>query len=61
MGLNSTQFITYHDIKVEDVDLIEDAWGFNYEYCDVINFLRQIEIVAGRRLTTRLLDKIRKQ
>ena len=61
MGLNSTQFISYHDIKVEDVDLFEDAWGLNYEFCDVINLLRQIEIVPERRLTNRLLEKIRKQ
>ena len=61
MGLNSTHFISYHDIKVDDIDLIEDAWGFNSEFCDVINFLRQIQPVPGSFLTKRLIIKIRKQ
>ena len=61
MGLNSTPFISYHDIKVEDIDLFEDAWGLNSEFCDVIDLLRQIKVVPGRRLTKRLIEKIRKQ
>ena len=27
MELISTQFITFREIKVEEIDLIEDAWG----------------------------------
>ncbi|MFA5820405.1 MAG: hypothetical protein WC854_14160 [Bacteroidales bacterium] len=59
MGLTSTPFISYHNIKVKDVDLIEDAWGINSEFCDVIDLLRQIKAVPGRRLTKRLIEKIR--
>ncbi len=29
MGLNSTPFISYRDIKTENIDLFEDAWGLN--------------------------------
>jgi hypothetical protein len=61
MELISTPFISYHNIKVKNVDLIEDAWGFNSEFSDVIFLLRQINVVPGRRLTKRLLEKIRKQ
>ena len=61
MGLNSTQFISYHDIKVEDVDLFEDAWGFNYVYRDVINLLRQVKIEPGGDVTKELFEKIRKK
>jgi hypothetical protein len=61
MGLISTPFISYHDINVKDVDLFEDAWGINSEFCDVIYLLRQIKASPGRRLTKRLIAKIRKQ
>jgi hypothetical protein len=61
MGLNSTPFITYRDIKVEDIDLFEDAWGLNSEFCDVIAILRQIKAVPEKRLTKRLIAKIRNQ
>ena len=61
MGLNSTQFISYRDIRVEDVDLFEDAWGFNCDYCDVINLIRQVKIEPGKCLTKKLFEKIRKK
>lgn len=59
MGLTSTPFISYHNIKVKNVDLFEDAWGINSEFCDVIDLLRQIKAVPGRRLTKRLIEKVR--
>jgi hypothetical protein len=61
MGLTSTPFISYHNIKVKNVDLFEDAWGLNSEFCDVISLLRQIKTVPGKRVTKRLIEKIRKQ
>jgi hypothetical protein len=61
MGLNSTPFITYRDIKVNNVDLFEDAWGLNSEFSDVITVLRQVNTAPGKRLTARLISKIRKQ
>ena len=60
MGLTSTPFISYHNIKVKNVDLFEDAWGLNSEFGDVIELLRQINAVPGRRMTKRLMEKIRK-
>jgi hypothetical protein len=61
MGLNSTPFISYHEIDVEEIDLIEDAWGFNSEFCEVIELLDQTKVVTPRYLTKKLIEKIRKQ
>jgi hypothetical protein len=61
MGLNSTPFLSYRDIKVEKTDLIEDAWGLNYEFCDVIDLLGLLEVAPGRRLTRNVINKIRKK
>ncbi|MGC1391862.1 MAG: hypothetical protein WA816_12565 [Bacteroidales bacterium] len=60
MGLVSTPFITFRDIKVKDIDLFEDAMGLNNEFCDVIALLRYIKVVPERSLTTNLIKKIRK-
>ena len=60
MELISTPFISYHDIKVKDADLFEDAWGLNSEFYDVIDRLRQIYAVPGRRVIKTLIVKIRK-
>ncbi len=61
MGVNSTPFISYQNIKVEEIDFFDDAWGFNSEFNDVISLLGQVKIVAGKCLTKNLIDKIRKQ
>jgi len=61
MGLNSTQFISYRDIKVKEIDLIEDAWGLNSEFWDVISVLGQLKVIPGKSLTRNLIRKIRKQ
>ena len=61
MGLISTQFITFREIKVKDIDLIEDAWGLNSEFSDVIDLLRLVNPVPERCLTTNLINKIRKK
>lgn len=61
MVLISTQFITFREIKVKDIDLIEDAWGLNSEFSDVIDLLRLLNPVPARCLTTSLIKKIRKK
>jgi hypothetical protein len=60
MGLIFTPFIAYRDIKVDNIDLIEDAWGLNSEFCDVIDLLREIQPAPEGCLTTSLIKKIRK-
>jgi hypothetical protein len=61
MGLTSTQLISYHDIRTEHIDLIEDAFGLNTEFHDVIALLGEIKSVPGERLTNALIKKIRKK
>ncbi len=61
MGLISTQFISYHNIKVNDTDLFEDAWGLNSEFSDVIKFLDQVKPVPEKLLTKKLIEKIRNE
>jgi hypothetical protein len=59
MVLISTPFITYSEINVKDIDLFEDALNLNSEFCDVIYVLRQVKTSPGKRLTKRLIEKIR--
>jgi len=61
MVITSTPFVKYHDIKVNDVDLLEDAWGLNSDFCDVTAVLRQIKVTPGKRLTKKLIERIRKK
>jgi hypothetical protein len=61
MGLISTPFITYQGINVKNIDLIEDAWGFNSEFCDVLDLLRHVKPVPEKSLTMNLIEKIRKK
>lgn len=56
----STQFISYHEIILKDVDLIEDAWGLKAQFCDVIDLLRIVKAVPEREMTDRLIARIRK-
>jgi len=61
MVLTSTQFISYREIRVKDADLYEDAWGLNAEYADVIDTLRHLKAKPRKKLTDRLIDRIRKE
>lgn len=58
MGLTSTQIVTYREINVKDADLIEDAFGINCDFNDVVGFLRKVRFEPGDALTKRLIDKI---
>jgi len=59
MNITSTHFISYHDIVVDDTDLIEDAFGYNCNFDDVIALLRKIRFEPDTDLTRSLIDKIR--
>ncbi len=61
MGINSTQFLSYYDIRTENIDIIEDAFGLNSEFSDVIALLGKVKAVPGRRLTKALIEKVRKK
>ncbi len=61
MDLNSTPFLSYHEIQVDNIDIYEDAWGFYQQFSDVITLLEQVKPVPRKRLTMRLIERVRKQ
>ncbi|HUV01171.1 MAG TPA: hypothetical protein VMW32_09430 [Bacteroidales bacterium] len=61
MGLRSTPLISYHDIKTDEIDLYADAWGIYPEFDDVISLLNQLKPVPEKRLTKRLIKRVRQQ
>lgn len=58
MDLISTPFISYSEIKVEETDLLEDAWGFNSEFNDVISQLGEYDTSPGDNMADRLIMAI---
>jgi hypothetical protein len=59
MALTFTPFISYHEIQVDNIDIYEDAFGFYQEFSDVINLLEQLKPVPRKRLTKRLIERVR--
>jgi hypothetical protein len=60
MGITSTPFLSYREIKTDGTDLFDDAWGFYPQFHDVIDILGYLKPSPGKRLTRRLIRKIRK-
>ena len=46
--------------EVEEIDIYGDAWGLNTEFVDVIEFLEMVKFVPDKKLTDRLIEKIKK-
>jgi hypothetical protein len=61
MGIISTPFLSYHEIQVDEIDLYDDAWGFYQEFSDVMKLLDQVRPVPKKRLTKRLIERVRQQ
>jgi hypothetical protein len=59
MALTSTPFLSYHEIQVDNVDIYEDAFGFYQEFGEVIKLLEQLKPVPKKRLTKRLIERVR--
>jgi hypothetical protein len=59
MALNSTPFLSYHEIRVDKIDIYDDAYGLYQEFNDVMNLLEQVKPVPGKRLTKRLIERVR--
>jgi len=59
MALNSTPFLSYHEIQVDKIDIYDDAYGFYQEFNDVMKLLEQVKPVPGKRLTKRLIERVR--
>ena len=60
MDFNFTRFISYHEIKVQNVDLYEDAFGLYPEVNDMIDLLPGSEVVPEPGLVDKLIRKIRR-
>ncbi|HBC77951.1 MAG TPA: hypothetical protein DEO60_06020 [Bacteroidales bacterium] len=59
MAKTSTPFLSYHEIQVDNIDIYEDAFGLYQEFGDVINLLGQLNPVPKKRLTKRLIERVR--
>jgi len=59
MDSNSTPFITYGEINVEDTDLFGDAWGFNSEFNEVLIQLGEVDTSPGDKMAEELIGFIR--
>jgi hypothetical protein len=59
MALTSTPFLSYHEIQVDNIDIYEDAFSLYQEFGDVINLLGQLNPVPKKRLTKRLIERVR--
>jgi hypothetical protein len=60
MAKTSTPFLSYHEIQADNIDIYEDAFGLYQEFGDVINLLGQLNPVPKKRLTKRLIERVRK-
>ncbi|HOK25714.1 MAG TPA: hypothetical protein P5320_03570 [Bacteroidales bacterium] len=61
MNLNSTPFVKYDEIDVEDADLIDEAWDFRAEFHDVFELLDTLKAEPDRQVTERLMEIIEGQ
>jgi hypothetical protein len=61
MGSTSTQFISFHEIKTDETELFEDAWGFKSEFGDVIELLGLVKISDKEIIPSEFLDIILKR
>ncbi|MFZ0282560.1 MAG: hypothetical protein WAL29_12990 [Bacteroidales bacterium] len=59
MGTNFTPFLSYPEISTDEIDIYDDAWGFYPQFHDVIDLLRQVKPVPGKKLTDRLIKRVR--
>ena len=59
MGLTSTPYLSYHEINIKETDLLEDAWGLNSGYSDVIQFLGEYNPEPENQLICSLIELIR--
>ncbi len=61
VNLTSTQLISYRNINTDEVDIYDDAWGFAYEFADVLDFLGTVDAEPPSDATEKLLEIISKK
>lgn len=60
MDLKSTPFLSYREITTDQIDLYEDAFGLYQQFSDVIGVLNLVKPIPGKRLTRRVIARVRK-
>jgi hypothetical protein len=60
-GRDLNHFILYRNIRVNDIDLFEDACGLKADFIDVIEVLHQFKASQHIWLTERLIKNHRKR
>ena len=58
MDENSTQFLQYRDIIIDDIDLISNAWGFDQQFSQVFAVLDLICNEPDENMVSRLISDI---
>jgi hypothetical protein len=58
MDLKSTPFVKYHEIRVDDTDIYDDAWSLTPEFDDVLGLLGKIDCSPAAAMTERLIEMI---
>ncbi|HVN58049.1 MAG TPA: hypothetical protein VMT63_07115 [Bacteroidales bacterium] len=56
MELISTPTLRYEEIEVNTTDIYDDAWGFNSEFSDVLEFLGSIDKTPADGMSDRLVS-----
>jgi hypothetical protein len=51
-------FLSYDDLDVSDIDVYDDAWGFNHQFGDVFRKLSLANPEPSESVVGRLLAKI---
>jgi hypothetical protein len=50
--------VTYSEIITKSIDLIADAYGYEYSWADVINLLDNYSISPDNKIVSKLLSQI---
>ena len=57
MELVFTPPILSHDeIRVDDTDIFDDAWGFKSEFGDVLSFLGELDYAPADSMSEKLIN-----
>jgi len=61
MVLNSTPFLSYREIKTDNIDLFADAFGIYAQFNDVIGILDLVKPVPGKRFIRRVAHNVKRK
>lgn len=59
MDINSTPYVRYNEINVDQTDLLDDAWGFSAQFGDVFALLNCLKPEPEPGIAERLIEIIK--